>query len=229
MYKILLITIVLVTAAVACNNSTNKEDNSLKHLSQNRKADSLHLAYYSKLLGIENLWIHKDEFQLRIWFGENSSDTNQLFIFKEKNKIWDASLHKYNFSTSMNDEVILKYHQMVKSDPKSNYSEFLNEIEKVGIYTLNEYLPIIHNGYCNHGMSIWFEIVKDNKYHYREYPCWVAISDTAQLEIIKKTLNCAKKYFGFDLYTLNFDTINYRPNPSKISIIDPVKINDIEK
>lgn len=154
-------------------------------------------------LGIKSIEESISKTQIRIWTqGVGSVDSARLLILRKDEAAWTSEFHQYRFSGSKDSIDILVNHEVTKANPKSGWKSYIADIEKKGIYTLNDKDRKKSFGNCNHGESILVQIVNDGKCFEYFYPCWTSTKDKTSLNKIVEILEESEKQFGYNIFPL---------------------------
>jgi len=215
-HKIKLISKWTITILIACTYiliscRSNKQKSKIKEVSQSTvvlKGQKDRYSISCKLLGIDDLRTNKELLKIRIWISFSLYDTGKIINIKYDAGTWLAEFYQYRFGLNDNNESILISKNKVESTPHSGWNDFFNQIEKLGIYTLNDNDRRHNSGLCTDANNITVEIVKDSNYFKYDYPCWEAIEDQSQLNKVKKILRIIESEFGFKPFPLDFESVN---------------------
>jgi len=169
-HKIKLISKWTITILIACTYiliscRSNKQKSKIKEVSQSTvvlKGQKDRYSISCKLLGIDDLRTNKELPKIRIWISFSLYDTGKIINIKYDAGTWLAEFYQYRFGLNDNNESILISKNKVESTPHSGWNDFFNQIEKLGIYTLNDNDRRHNSGLCTDANNITVEIVKHN-------------------------------------------------------------------
>jgi hypothetical protein len=203
MIKILFIICSLSLFSCKSNSQKDKEPKNKQKQDSTSEIKNRLLAR-CKQLNIDYLKTSLGKAQIRIWIQFPFCDSGRFINLKKENGHWRGELYQYRFDLDNDNpgQSVLISKNKVNGTPRSGWSAFLNKIEKLGIYTLNDNNRIHNYGLCNDGDMIVVEIVKDNRYFEYIYPCWIAIEDQSQINKIKGILQLVQVEFGFKVFPL---------------------------
>ena len=195
------ITIIVLLTTFSCNSK--KQSIQIADKSQEQESDGG--KYYFEKLSLEDLPSSKDSFYIRFWLTYTSLvDSGKIINLKYRNGEWSSEFMAYRFKSKSNDDLsptlITKIY--VTGNPKLGWKSLLFQLEKLGLYTLNDNGRRENRGLCTDNNILKVEIVKNRNYSEFIYPCWEAIENQEQVNKVVESLKLIESEFGFQIYPL---------------------------
>lgn len=192
---------------IACHSEQQKTESQVQR--PEAKIDST----YFQILGIDDLSKNLSNTQIRITIEFSLSDTGHIFNIKDNGGAWKGEFYRYRFDLDERDNKknVLLSRMVTEAIPKSGWNSFLEKVEKIGLYTLEDKDRKRNYGLCTDANIIKVEIEKNGKYNEYVYPCWEVISDQTQINKIKEILEVVKAEFNFQVFPKDYENVGLPP------------------
>lgn len=149
------------------------------------------------VLYVDNLKKKPNNDEIIIWLhAPGLVDSGKIIIFKSINEQWIGEYHKFRFIANGEKFKKLLTQTIVKGHPKSGWESFLEKIEKIGLYKLDD---INADDDCSHGESIAVEVAKKGKYMKWYYPCWTSNDENIEIKKVIEIVKLTEAEFGFNI------------------------------
>lgn len=141
-----------------------------------------------KELNLQNLENGVDTFELRLWVKSEPTNGGQVFIIKKIKNEWTCFNYFYiegKFKWIDNREIYENFYNfsvdtfwVKKRNPKSNWINFMQKIDKEGIFELQNQSDIIGwKDIVEDGITYSVEYANNSKYRFYSYNCPDVYSD----------------------------------------------------
>ncbi|MDP4265295.1 MAG: hypothetical protein Q8941_22405 [Bacteroidota bacterium] len=133
-----------------------------------------------KILSIKPIDNGYRDLQIRIWIGHGylPKYSSQLIMIKKTGKIITGELYTYIPHQETNTDSVLPANKRVDTlIPRSGWDNFIDSIQKLGIYELPDYKKLPGYYLSNDSFGATFEIATPTKYRIYDYPDYEEFKD----------------------------------------------------